>query len=244
MRQVTIDPVTRIEGHGRVEIILDDSGEVSSAYFVVPEFRGFEQLCVGRPVEEMPSLTSRVCGLCPEAHHLASAKALDTLFGVEPPPAVRVIRELLYTAFVVSNHATHFFALAGPDFLTGDEESIAALTEAVGFRFAYLEEAEQFAHAAGIVALTPQGQVARYFYGVEYAPKDVRLGLIEAADNKIGSLVDQVLLYCFHYDPTTGKYTAVAMNIVRLGAAVTVTLIGLFLIIHLRRERQTAAAEV
>jgi F420-non-reducing hydrogenase large subunit len=121
MRQVTIDPVTRIEGHGRVEIILDDSGEVSSAYFVVPEFRGFEQLCVGRPVEEMPSLTSRVCGLCPEAHHLASAKALDTLFGVEPPSVVRAIRELLYMAFVVSNHATHFFALAGPDFLTGDE---------------------------------------------------------------------------------------------------------------------------
>jgi len=121
MRQVTIDPVTRIEGHGRVEIVLDDSGEVSSAYFVVPEFRGFEQLCVGRPVEEMPGLTSRVCGLCPEAHHLASAKALDSLFGVEPPSAVRAIRELLYMAFVVSNHATHFFALAGPDFLTDDE---------------------------------------------------------------------------------------------------------------------------
>ncbi|MCK5376800.1 MAG: nickel-dependent hydrogenase large subunit, partial [Acidobacteria bacterium] len=114
VRKVTIDPVTRIEGHGRVEIFLDDSGEVSSAYFVVPELRGFEQLCVGRPVEEMPSLTSRVCGLCPEAHHLASAKALDTLFGVEPPPAARAVRELLYMAFVVSNHATHFFALAGP----------------------------------------------------------------------------------------------------------------------------------
>jgi F420-non-reducing hydrogenase large subunit len=121
MRQVTIDPVTRIEGHGRVEIVVDNSGEVSSAYFVVPEFRGFEQLCVGRPVEEMPGLTSRVCGLCPEAHHLASAKALDTLFGVDPPSAVRAIRELLYMAFVVSNHATHFFALAGPDFLSDDE---------------------------------------------------------------------------------------------------------------------------
>lgn len=121
MKQVTIDPVTRIEGHGRVEIFLDDSGEVASAYFVVPELRGFEQLCVGRPVEEMPSLTSRVCGLCPEAHHMASARALDVLFGVEPPPAARTIRELLYMAFVVSNHATHFFALAGPDFLIGEE---------------------------------------------------------------------------------------------------------------------------
>jgi len=119
MRKITIDPVTRIEGHGRVEVLLDDSGEVVEAYFIVPEFRGFEQLCVGRPVEEMPTVTSRVCGLCPEAHHMASAKALDRLFGVEPTPAARAIRELLYSAFVVSNHATHFFALAGPDLLMG-----------------------------------------------------------------------------------------------------------------------------
>jgi len=121
VNRITIDPVTRIEGHGRVEIFLDDSGEVATAYFVVPELRGFEQLCVGRPVEEMPGLTSRVCGLCPEAHHMASAKALDELFGVEPTPAARTIRELLYTAFVISNHATHFFALAGPDLLMSDE---------------------------------------------------------------------------------------------------------------------------
>ena len=110
MKRITIDPVTRIEGHGRVEIFLDGSGEVENAYFVVPELRGFEQLCVGRPVEEMPGLTSRVCGLCPEAHHMASAKALDVLFGVEPTPAARAIRELMYTAFIISNHATHFFA--------------------------------------------------------------------------------------------------------------------------------------
>jgi F420-non-reducing hydrogenase large subunit len=121
VNRVTIDPVTRIEGHGRVEILLDASGEVAEAYFVVPELRGFEQLCVGRPVEEMPGLTSRVCGLCPEAHHIASAKALDVLFGVEPTPAARAIRELLYSAFVISNHATHFFALAGPDFLLGED---------------------------------------------------------------------------------------------------------------------------
>lgn len=132
---------------------------------------------------------------------------------------------------------------SGWHFLTGDEASIAALAETVGFRFSYMSEVDQFAHAAGIVALTPHGQVARYYYGVEYSPKDVRLGLIEAADNKIGSVVDQVLLYCFHYDPTTGTYTAVAMNIVRLGAAVTVVLVGLFLFIQLRRERHPAAAE-
>lgn len=131
---------------------------------------------------------------------------------------------------------------SGWHFLTGDEASIATLAEAVGFRFSYMSDVDQFAHAAGVVALTPLGQVARYYYGVEYAPKDLRFGLIEAADNKIGSVVDQVLLYCFHYDPTTGTYTAVAMNIVRLGAAITVVLVGLFLIIQLRRERHHAAA--
>lgn len=117
MRRVTIDPVTRIEGRGRVDIFLDERGEVAEAYFVVPDLRGFEQICVGRPVEEMPTVTSRVCGLCPEAHHIAAAKALDRLFGVEPPPAARAIRELLHTTALVSNHATHFFALAGPDLL-------------------------------------------------------------------------------------------------------------------------------
>jgi F420-non-reducing hydrogenase large subunit len=121
MKKITIDPVTRVEGHGRVEIFLDEAGEVADACFVVPELRGFEQLCVGRPVEEMPALTARICGLCPEAHHLASAKALDRLFGVEPTPGARVIRETLYAAFMVSAQATHFFALAGPDFLLGEE---------------------------------------------------------------------------------------------------------------------------
>lgn len=133
---------------------------------------------------------------------------------------------------------------SGWHFLTGDEASIKALTDTVGFRFTYSADADQFAHTAGIVALTPEGQIARYFYGVEYAPKSLRLGLVEAADNKIGTIVDQVLLYCFHYDPETGTYTAVAMNIMRLGALVTVALLGLFLLIQLKRERRTAAAEV
>jgi protein SCO1/2 len=133
---------------------------------------------------------------------------------------------------------------AGWHFLTGSEENIAALTEAVGFRFSYDPEIDQFAHTAGIVALTPEGQIARYFYGVDYPPKTLRLGLVEAADNKIGSIVDQVLLYCYHYDPATGTYTAVAMNIMRLGALVTVALLGLFLLIQLKRERRAAAAEV
>ncbi len=133
----------------------------------------------------------------------------------------------------------------GWHFLTGNEAAIQALTRSVGFRYVYLPEEDQFAHAAGIVALTPEGRVARYYYGVEYAPRDIRLGLIEAADSQIGSMVDQVLLYCFHYDPTTGKYSAVAMNILRLAAAVTIVLLGLLLFRQWRRERrhlQTAKA--
>jgi F420-non-reducing hydrogenase large subunit len=115
MRRVRIDPVTRIEGHGAVEIFLDEHGEVANAYLQVPELRGFERLCVGRPAEEMPRITSRICGLCPEAHQMASVKALDALFGAVPPPAARMVRELLYCAFFVLDHATHAFALAGPD---------------------------------------------------------------------------------------------------------------------------------
>ena len=132
----------------------------------------------------------------------------------------------------------------GWHFLTGDEESVQRLTQSLGFRYVWDPESNQFAHAAGIVALTPEGQIARYFYGIEYAPRDVRLGLVEAADNQIGSLVDQVLLYCFHYDPVVGKYSAVIMNIVRIAGAATVLALGSFLLLQWRRERRrgTSAA--
>ncbi len=127
---------------------------------------------------------------------------------------------------------------AGWHFLTGDEESIRRLTESIGFRFVFLPEQNQFAHASGIVALTPDGQIARYFFGVEYAPRDLRLGLVEAADGAIGSVVDQVLLYCFHYDPVIGKYSAAVMNLIRLGAAITVVVLGSFVLAHWRREKR------
>ena len=91
-----IDPVTRLEGHGKIAIFLNDDGEVANTYFQVPELRGFEQFCVGRPVEEMPRITTRICGVCPEAHHMASVKACDAVFNVEPPPAAKKLRELLY----------------------------------------------------------------------------------------------------------------------------------------------------
>jgi protein SCO1/2 len=125
---------------------------------------------------------------------------------------------------------------AGWHFLTGSEASITALTEAVGFRFAWDEETKQFAHASGIMILTPEGKVSRYFYGIEYAPKDVRLGLVEASNNKIGTPVDQILLYCFHYDPQTGKYGFVIMNAIRiLGFA---TFFGLALLIFVLKRRE------
>jgi F420-non-reducing hydrogenase large subunit len=121
MKRITIDPVTRLEGHGKIEIFLNDEGDVANAYFQVPELRGFERFCVGRLAEDMPIITNRICGVCPEAHHMASVKALDVLFGVEPPPAARKVRELLYSAFYVADHTTHFYALGGPDFIVGPD---------------------------------------------------------------------------------------------------------------------------
>ena len=127
-------------------------------------------------------------------------------------------------------------AAAGWHFLTGDAAAIERLTRAVGFRYTYLPEQQQFAHAAGIMVLTPQGKLARYFYGVEFSPRDLRLGLVEAAQNHIGSAVDQLLLFCFHYDPATGKYGAIAMNAVRAGGVLTVVALATFLILMLRRD--------
>ena len=122
--QLTIDPITRLEGHGKIEIFLDDDGEVARTYFQVPELRGFEQFCVGRPVEEMPTLTSRICGVCPEAHHMAAAKAADAVYAADPPRPAKLLRELLYSAFFVADHTTHFYALSGPDFLVGPDAPV------------------------------------------------------------------------------------------------------------------------
>lgn len=119
MKTVTINPNTRLEGHGKISIFLNEEGNVENAYFQVPELRGFEKFCEGRPVEELPDITSRICGVCPEAHHIASTKALDEVFHVEPSSTARKLRELLYSAFFVADHTTHFYILSGPDFLMG-----------------------------------------------------------------------------------------------------------------------------
>ena len=121
MRKVTIDPITRLEGHGKIEIFLNDKGNCERACLQIPELRGFEQFSVGRPAEEMPRITTMICGVCPTAHHMASARALDDLFKVEPPPAAKKIRELMYNAFVAEDHILHFYFLGGPDFVVGPQ---------------------------------------------------------------------------------------------------------------------------
>jgi protein SCO1/2 len=130
-------------------------------------------------------------------------------------------------------------AASGWHFLTGDETNIKRLTNAIGFRYHFDEATNQFAHASAIYVATPQGKLARYFYGIEYAPRDLRLGLIEASENKIGSPVDQLLLYCYHYDPATGKYGAVVMNMIRLGGIATV--VAMLTLLLLLRRRAPAA---
>ncbi|MGZ4129794.1 MAG: Ni/Fe hydrogenase subunit alpha [Actinomycetota bacterium] len=121
MSTISIDPITRLEGHGRIQIFLDDAGEVERAYLQIPELRGFERFAQGRRAEDMPQITSRICGVCPMAHHMAGTKALDELYRVEPPPAAKKIRELVYDTFVFEDHALHFFYLGGPDFVVGPD---------------------------------------------------------------------------------------------------------------------------
>jgi len=125
MKKITIDPITRLEGHGKIEIFLNDAGEVENTYFQIPELRGFEKFCEGRLAEDMPQITQRICGVCPEAHHMAATKALDDVFHVDPPSAAKKLRELFYSSFYVTDHTTHFYILAGPDFVMGPEAPVA-----------------------------------------------------------------------------------------------------------------------
>jgi protein SCO1 len=124
----------------------------------------------------------------------------------------------------------------GIHFLTGDPEAIKAVTEATGFHYVWDEKTSQFAHGSAVMLITPEGKLAQYYYGIEYSPKDMRLGIIEASNEKLGNVVDQVILYCYHYDPTTGKYGAVAMNLIRAGGVLTVLVLGTFMAISFRRD--------
>jgi len=121
VKRISIDPITRLEGHGKIEIFLNDDGSVENAFLQIPELRGFEKFCEGRLAEEMPRITPSICGVCPEAHHLAATKALDAVFHVDPPPAAKKLRELFYAAHQIHSHIAHFYALAAADFVVGPD---------------------------------------------------------------------------------------------------------------------------
>jgi F420-non-reducing hydrogenase large subunit len=136
-KRISIDPITRLEGHGKIDIFLDEEGEVQDCFLLIPELRGFERFCVGRQVEDMPNLTNRICGVCPEAHHMAATKALDAVFHVDPPLAAKKLRELMYSIFFATDHTTHFYALGAPDFVVGPdappaERNILGVIKTVG----------------------------------------------------------------------------------------------------------------
>ncbi len=135
--KITIDPITRLEGHGKIEIFLNDQGNVANAYLQVPELRGFERFCIGRHVQELPVLTNRLCGVCPAAHHIASTKALDAVFDAEPTETAKKLRELFYMGQYTHSHIAHFYALAAPDFVLGpsapsNKRNVLGVVDAVG----------------------------------------------------------------------------------------------------------------
>lgn len=131
----------------------------------------------------------------------------------------------------------------GWHFLTGKKEQIDALAQVLGFRYAWDERNQQFAHASGIMLVTPDGHIAQYYYGIEYAPRDLRLGIVEASKGKVGTMVDQILLYCYHYDPTQGRYGAAIFNILRISALGTVLVLGGFVLLMIRRERRSRSGQ-
>ena len=131
-------------------------------------------------------------------------------------------------------------AAEGWHFFTGDEKSVRTLSDALGFKYAWDEQRKQFAHPATVIVATPQGKVSRYFYGMDYAPRDLRLGLVDASGGKIGSATDKLMLLCYDYDPATGKYSATAMNIMRIGGAASAMGLAGFIIVMLRKERSAA----
>ncbi|GIV19822.1 MAG: electron transporter SenC [Armatimonadota bacterium] len=129
-------------------------------------------------------------------------------------------------------------AAKGWHWLTGEEQNIRALADAVGFRYVYDPKSKQYAHAAGIILLTPSGRVSRYFYGIEYSPRDLRLGIMDASQGKVGSLVEKVILFCYQYDPTTGKYSLVVIRIVQLASVLTLLVLGGFMATQFYREKR------
>ncbi len=199
MKRIQIDPITRLEGHGKIDIFLDEEGEVAECYFIVPELRGFEAFCVGRPVEELPRITSRICGVCSEAHHLAAAKACDDVYHVEIPSAAKKLRELMYSAFFTGDHATHFYILGGPDFVMGPdappaERNILGMIHKLG-----IDTGKQVIEARAAAHEIVKMLGGKTIHMITALPGGVSKGLTEEERERIVELSEQLLEF--------GKFT-------------------------------------
>lgn len=193
MKQITIDPITRLEGHGKIEIFLNDSGNVENVYFQVPELRGFEKFIEGRPVEEVPSIVTKICGVCPGCHHMASGKAVDEVYGLTPTPTAKQLRELFYMAHFIHSHIAHFYALAAPDFVVGpkadpSKRNILGVIEVVGKKIG-TEVIKQRRIAQEIQALLGGHQT----HVVMNVPGGVRKGLTNEQKDDIKKKADDFI---------------------------------------------------
>jgi F420-non-reducing hydrogenase large subunit len=217
VKTISIDPITRLEGHGKIDIFLTDEGDVAETYLQIPELRGFEKFCEGRPVEELPRIMTRICGVCPEAHHMASAKACDAVYHVEPPPAAKKLRELLYSAFFAGDHATHFYALGGPDFVVGPtapaaERNILGVIAKVGLE-AGKRVIQHRAGAQEVVKLLG----GKAIHPVTSVPGGVTKGLSEAERQRVETLAREFIEF--------GEFTLGVFDKIVLGNQAYVDLI-------------------
>jgi len=195
-RRITIAPMTRLEGHGKIDILLDDEGNVADAYLQVVELRGFEKFCEGRPVEEMPRITPKICGVCPGAHHMAAAKACDAVYGVTIPPAAKKLRELYLNAHIAHSHLLHFFALAAPDFVVGADapaaqRNLLGLVEKAG-----MDLGRKVLKNRGF-AQKIQGMIAGHpIHPVAALPGGMAKPLSEAERDEIATMAGSLLGFC------------------------------------------------
>ena len=190
LKTITIDPITRLEGHGKIIIFLNKEGNVENAYFQVPELRGFERFCEGRKAEDLPIITPRICGVCPVAHHFASTKALDAAFNVEPPSAAKKLRELMYSGYIIYDHTLHFYFLGGLDFVVGPdappaERNILGVIKKVGLDIAK-EVITHRAYGQKITAIL-SGKATHPTCGL---PGGISKGLTEEERQEIGRMAE------------------------------------------------------
>ena len=198
-KPVVINPITRLEGHGKITIFLDDHGDVSRAYLQIPELRGFENFLVGRQAEDAPQITSRICGVCPTAHHMAATKALDDMYKVEPPEVAKKIREMIYSVFMLEDHALHLFFLGGPDFVVGPTAPKADLNVLGVIQKAGLEIGKQvIAMRKDLRGIIQEigGKVIHPVFGL---PGGVAKGVTEEARRRFAAVAErgiQFALFC------------------------------------------------